>query len=111
MMEKRRNDQNESTRCRRIFLFDCSPFLLLLESFRCDVYGRGASWSMDLFAAGLEYTGIFLPALSVVNLIVGVIYLILAESAQIKEFIMKRKVLEDESKYRVKILWSLQQCC
>lgn len=53
--------------------------------------GGGASWSMDLFAAGLEYTGIFLPAISVVNLIVGVIYLILAESAQIKEFIMKRK--------------------
>ena len=46
--------------------------------------GGGASWSMDLFAAGLEYTGIFLPALRV-------IYLILAESAQIKEFIMKRK--------------------
>ena len=31
--------------------------------------GGGASWSMDLFAAGLEYTGIFLPVLSVVNLI------------------------------------------
>ena len=91
MMEKRRNDQNESTRCRRIFCLIAALFFCCWNLSAAMFMGGGASWSMDLFAAGLEYTGIFLPALSVVNLIVGVIYLILAESAQIKEFIMKRK--------------------
>ena len=65
-------------------------FCLIAALFFC-CWNLSAAMFMSGGATGLEYTGIFLPALSVVNLIVGVIYLILAESAQIKEFIMKRK--------------------
>lgn len=43
------------------------------------------SWDMGLFAAGLEYTGILLPAVSFLSLAVGIGWLVVAEMIERKE--------------------------
>ena len=43
------------------------------------------SWDMGLFAAGLEYTGILLPAASFLSLVVGIGWLVVAEMIERKE--------------------------
>ena len=43
------------------------------------------SWDMGLFAAGLEYTGLFLPVMGILSLVIGIGWLVFAEVIEQKE--------------------------
>jgi ABC-type Fe3+ transport system permease subunit len=63
-----------------VFCF-IAAFLFSMRYISAAIFGSGvSSWSSDLFAQMLKYTGNSLTIASVIALIVGVIYLIFAET-------------------------------
>jgi hypothetical protein len=62
-----------------VFCF-ISAFLLATRYISASIFGSGvASWDKGLFNAMLKYTGNTLIILSIISLIVGIFYLVLAE--------------------------------
>jgi hypothetical protein len=58
-----------------------AAFLFSMRYISAAIFGSSvSSWSSDLFAQMLRYTGNSLTIVSVIALIVGIIYLILAET-------------------------------
>jgi hypothetical protein len=62
-----------------VFCF-IAAFLIVAKFISAAIFGSNIStWGEDLFSAMLQYTGPTLVVLSIISLLIGIVYLILAE--------------------------------
>ncbi len=73
-------EKNMSRRVAGVGFCFIGAFLFATRYLSAAIFGSGVtSWNQNLFGSMLEYVGNTLTVLSIISLIVGIIYLVIAE--------------------------------